>query len=59
MTKPSAKDNKPEKNEATSLDDALLEEFFSIVASIAVRLTKTDVRAKNADDPTKQEVSKQ
>lgn len=42
----------------SSLDQALLNEFFSIIASVAVRLTKTDVRAKNADDSTKQEVSK-
>jgi hypothetical protein len=45
-----------EKGEApTSLDEALLDEFFSIVASVAVRLTKDDIRANNCDESTKQE----
>lgn len=59
MAKPDGKDSNPEKDEAMSLDNALLDEFFSIVASVAIRLTKTDVRAKNADTPIEQEVNDQ
>lgn len=40
------------------LDQALLDEFFSIVASIAVRLTKDDDRDNNVNDSTSPEVSK-
>jgi hypothetical protein len=38
-------------------DKVLLDEFFSLVANIAVRLTKTDVRAKNGDNLVKQEAN--
>ena len=60
MAKFDKTDHKLKKGEApSSLDQALLDEFFSIIASVAVRLTKTDIRDKNADNPTKREVSKQ
>jgi hypothetical protein len=45
------------ENEAQPLlDQALLDEFFSIIASIAVRLTKDDDRYNNGDDSTSPEV---
>jgi len=48
------------ENEAQPLlDQALLDEFFSIIASIAVRLTKDDDRDNNSNDSTSPEVSKQ
>ena len=60
MAKFDKTDSKLKKGEAPfSLDQALLDEFFSIIASVAVRLTKTDVRAKNADNPIKREVNEQ
>ena len=43
----------------SSLDQALLDEFLSIIASIALRLTKVDTRDKNGDDSNKQEVNEQ
>lgn len=47
------------KEEApSSFDQALLDEFFSIIAIIAVRLTKDDTRDINGDDSIKREVSK-
>jgi hypothetical protein len=46
-------------NEASSfLDQTILDEFFSTIASIAVRLTKDDDRDNNVDDSTSLEVSK-
>ncbi len=42
----------------TSADEVLLDEFFSMVASIAVRLTKDDTRHDNVDDPAGREVNK-
>ena len=60
MTKGEAKNHHSEKCEASSsLDQALLDEFLSIVASIAVRLTKVDTRDKNGDDSIKREVNEQ
>lgn len=41
-----------------SADEALLDEFFSLVASIARRLTKEDTRHHNSDKSTGREVSK-
>jgi hypothetical protein len=53
------KDHKRKDDEATStLDQALLDEFFSIIASITVRLTKDNDYGKNGDDSIKQEVNK-
>ena len=60
MTKGEAKNHHYGKCEASSsLDQALLDEFLSIVASIAVRLTKVDTRDKNGDDSIKREVNEQ
>jgi len=60
MAKSEAKNHYYGKGEASSsLDQALLDDFFSIIASIAVRLTKDNVRDNNGDDSTNSEVSKQ
>lgn len=60
MAKADTKDHNYRKGEApSSLDQALLDEFLSIVASIAVRLTKDDGRDNNVHDSTSPEVSKQ
>lgn len=59
MTKSEAKNHHYGKGEASSsLNQALLDEFFCIIASIAVRLTKNDYRDNNTDDSTSTEVSK-
>ena len=56
MAKFDKKAHKLKKGKApSSLDQALQDEFFSIIASIATRLTKDDTRAKNCDNSTKQE----
>ena len=48
------------KDEApSSLDQVLLDEFFSTIASVAIRLTKTDIRAINGANPAEQEVNDQ
>jgi len=58
MAKFNKTDHKLQKGEApSSLDQALLDEFFSIIASVAIRLTKTEFRGKNADNPIEQEVN--
>ena len=58
MTKFDIKYHNYRKGEApSSLDQALLDEFLSIIASIAVRLTKDDTRANNCEDSNKQEAS--
>ena len=58
MTKFDIKYHNYRKGEApSSLDQALLDEFLSIIASIAVRLTKVDTRDKNGDDSIKREVN--
>lgn len=60
MAKFDKKDRKLKKGEApSSVDQALLDEFFSIIASIAARLTKDDGRDNNVDDSTSPEVSKE
>ena len=60
MAKFDIKDHNYRKGEATSsLDQALLDEFLSAIANIAVRLTKVDARDKNSDDSIKREVNKQ
>jgi hypothetical protein len=60
MAKFDIRDHNYGKGEASSsLDQALLDEFLSIVASIAVRLTKVDTRDKNGDDSIKREVNEQ
>jgi len=58
MAKLNQTDPKVKKGEATStLNEALLDEFFANVARITIRLTKSDARDKNTDNLTKQEVS--
>ncbi len=53
------KDKEKDMAEApTSADDALLDEFFSLVASIATRLTKDDTPSNNDTDSTCREVSR-
>jgi hypothetical protein len=47
-----------EKGALSSLDKALLDEVFSIIACIATRLTKVDSCGKNGDEPNNKEVIK-
>jgi hypothetical protein len=50
--------NYREKGALFSLDQALLDEFLSIIARIAMRLTKVDSCGKNGDEPDNKEVIK-
>jgi hypothetical protein len=59
MAKAETKDHNSRKRETQPLlDQALLDEFFSTIAGVVIRLTKTGVRDKNANNPTKREASK-
>jgi len=49
--------NKPEYHEEISpWDEVLLDEFFSLVARIAIRLTSKDTKNNNDIAPSSQEV---
>jgi len=53
------KEKEQDRAEApASADEALLDEFFSLVASIAVRLTRDDTQRNNGDDSVGREVIK-
>jgi len=43
--------------EVSSLDESLLDEFFSLIARITLRLTATGTKINNEDDPSSREVS--
>ena len=59
MAKANKKDYNCRENEASaSLNQALLDEFFSIIASIATRLTKVNTCDKNGNEPDKGEAIK-
>jgi hypothetical protein len=56
MTKADEKESSYKEYEAlSSLNQALLDEFFSIIACIATRLTKEDSCDKNDNDSDKRE----
>jgi hypothetical protein len=50
--------NYGKKGALSPLDQALLDEVFSIIARITARLTKIDSCGKNADEPDNKEVIK-
>jgi hypothetical protein len=59
MAKSDIKGHNRRKGEAPSpLDQALLDEFLSTIAHIAMRLTKEDSCDKNGNGSNKREVSK-
>lgn len=49
--------NKPEHHEEISPhDEVILDEFFSLIARIAIRLTSKDIKTNNNIAPSSQEV---
>ena len=52
--------NKPKHNEGSSpYDEVILDEFFSLIARIAIRLTSKETKDKNDITPSGKEVLKE